>query len=1067
MFKILIISFFFLISHSPFYCQETFLRINPAGHQGQIRDVEITNDGKYAITASFDKSIKKWNLKTGEVEQEFRSKIGVGAEGMVYYIALSPDNKYLASCGWFGPDDESGIIGDIRVFDFKTGKIAYVLKGLNNSPRGLGFTSDSKYLIAGDAESKVLKWELETQEVVADFSYHSTEYGKELERLVVRGDKFVTAGFDGKICLWDANKSSKPLKEDKKFFKEALLNDIGDIAISDNGEEIAVSLNHFIIIYDKNFKPYFIIENKEKPGFLTFSKDGTRLLTGSVKSGEDPHHCYVFEKDGANWVEYTSFDLHEQSVIAGEFVDRNRVVTGGGEKDELCYWETNAVSESPTLLLEVHGKGLAYYACALNQNKIAFADIWTANQGMSSFNRSFDLFQKSFDTILQQSDYKKPLQELMSYKLSTYNEGGYSVTNPNLEILKNNKPYDTIHRESWNGSRHNVYTFTPNGSIVSGGSQGIMTAYNTEGFELNYFVGHEGDIWGASVSEDGTRLITCGSDQTIRIWPLKNVGIPHQNPDMMSLWDLVVKVDIADPYHKIFKMYGLEDLAKMKTNESWQEVIDKLRKNNMPADYFEEMLYRNKASIVYPLVSIFIAEDGEWIIWNEDGYFSASKKGAQNVGYHINKGVDKEARYYPFGQFDLKFNRPDIILKDLSMGDEKTIEFYHLAYKKRLRRMGLTEEQLSSDIHLPELEILDYNLNGNEIELSFNAIDSKYNLNRVNVYINDVPIYGANGKKIKSGPKLNSTLNLALANGMNKIELSVLNNKGAESMRESLSILVEGEHKPDLYVVTIGTSKYKDQRYNLKYAGKDALDIEKAFLENQVYGKVYHKSLVDEEVTKENIHNVKLFLENAGRNDVVIVFLAGHGLLDENFDYYYATHDVDFNNPSERGIVYEEIEELLDGITSLKKILFMDTCHSGELDKEDIAINEEQNEEEGDIMFRAVGVGIQRKNAVGLTVTAELVKELFTDVRRGTGATVISSAGGLEFAMESSTWKNGLFTYCLLEALMNNSADKNKDGKTMLSELQVYLQKRVSKISKGQQVPTSRIENLSLDFQIK
>jgi len=165
--------------------------------------------------------------------------------------------------------------------------------------------------------------------------------------------------------------------------------------------------------------------------------------------------------------------------------------------------------------------------------------------------------------------------------------------------------------------------------------------------------------------------------------------------------------------------------------------------------------------------------------------------------------------------------------------------------------------------------------------------------------------------------------------------------------------------------------------------------------------------------------------------------------------------------------VYNEIEKLLDGIASLKKILFMDTCHSGEVDKDDIAINEEENQEEGEILFRAAGVGVKRKNAAGLGVTAELVKELFSDVRRGTGATVISSAGGMEFAMEGSDWNNGLFTYCMLDALKNNNADTNKDGKTMLSELQLYLQTRVSKISKGKQVPTSRIENLSLDFQIK
>jgi len=1057
----------FIICVGDLVGQETYLRINPHGHQGQIRDLAITNDGKYAVTASFDKSIKKWNLKTGEIEQEFRSEIGLGAEGMIYYISLSPDNKYLACAGWFGPDDESGIIGDIRVFDFKTGRITHVLKGLNNSPRGLGFTSDSKFLIAGDAESKTLKWELATSQVVSDFTYHSTELDKELDRLVVNGDRMVTAGWDGKLCLWDTDNSSKPIKEDKKFFKEALLNDIGDVAISNNGEEIAVSLSHFIVIYNKNLKPYFVIENKEKPGFLSFSADGKRLLTGSVKSGEDPHHCYVFEKNEDNWNEFTSFDMHKQSVIAGGFIDNENLVTAGGENDEVCVWATKEVSEAPKLKKKMLGIGHANYASSLSGDKIAFAENWSENQGKSNLERTFDLFQKSFGTVLNQSDYNRPLQELEAYKLSTYNEGGYSISNPNLVISKNGNPVDTIFRPSWNGSRHNVYTFTPGGDVISGGSQGIMNAYDVKGNELNYFIGHEGDIWGASISEDKKRLITCASDQTIRIWPLDNVGVEYQDPNMLSVWDYMVEMDAGDPYHEIFEKLNMKDAAKESSNQSWKYVINRLRKYGFPADFIEKKLVTYKATIIYPIVSIFIAENGEWIIWNEDGYFSASKKGAQNVGYHVNKGPDLEARFYPFGQFDLKFNRPDIILKDLSMGDEKTIEFYHLAYQKRLKKMGLTEEQLSSDIHLPVVEILDYELKGNEIDISLIGNDSKYELDRINVYINDVPIYGAVGKRITTDGALKTDLKFELANGTNRIEISVLNNKGAESMRENLMVSVEGEKKPNLYVVTIGASKFNDERFNLKYAGKDALDIEKAFVENSVYGEVFHKSIIDKDVTKENILNIKPFLKGAGRNDVVIVFIAGHGLLDENFDYYYATHDIDFNNPSEKGIVYNEIEKLLDGIASLKKILFMDTCHSGEVDKDDIAINEEENQEEGEILFRAAGVGVKRKNAAGLGVTAELVKELFSDVRRGTGATVISSAGGMEFAMEGSDWNNGLFTYCLLDALKNNNADTNKDGKTMLSELQLYLQTRVSKISKGKQVPTSRIENLSLDFQIK
>jgi len=153
---------------------------------------------------------------------------------------------------------------------------------------------------------------------------------------------------------------------------------------------------------------------------------------------------------------------------------------------------------------------------------------------------------------------------------------------------------------------------------------------------------------------------------------------------------------------------------------------------------------------------------------------------------------------------------------------------------------------------------------------------------------------------------------------------------------------------------------------------------------------------------------------------------------------------------------------VLDGIKPIRKLLIMDTCHSGEIEEEEVEENNTE-EVEGDVMFRAVGNGFVQKDEIS---PSKMMKELFSDLRRGTGTTVISSAGGAEFAMESSSWKNGLFTYVLLFGLRNKTADLDKDGKIMLSELQIYVTDRVTQLSHGKQVPTSRIQNIALDYQI-
>ena len=94
------------------------------------------------------------------------------------------------------------------------------------------------------------------------------------------------------------------------------------------------------------------------------------------------------------------------------------------------------------------------------------------------------------------------------------------------------------------------------------------------------------------------------------------------------------------------------------------------------------------------------------------------------------------------------------------------------------------------------------------------------------------------------------------------------------------------------------------------------------------------------------------------------------------------------------------------------------------------------------------------------------MKELFTDFRRSTGAVVISSAGGGEYAYEGDKWKNGVFTYSLIDGLSSKNADKNNDKEITVSELKDYISERVQKLTNGKQNPTSRKENLEFDFRV-
>jgi hypothetical protein len=474
------------------------------------------------------------------------------------------------------------------------------------------------------------------------------------------------------------------------------------------------------------------------------------------------------------------------------------------------------------------------------------------------------------------------------------------------------------------------------------------------------------------------------------------------------------------------------------------------------------------------LVTKYIYDDNYINIVHEGYYFLYNHNNSTelfNQLYFVNDKLET----YTFEQFDLKYNRPDIVLERLGNSDSALIQAYHQAYLKRLKKMNFTEEMLEDDFHIPKISIENFEMMptitaSKEIELNLNIEDTKYPLDRINVWVNDVAVFGSNGISLRTlnTHKLNRAITIPLAKGKNEIQISVLNQAGAESYKKSFEVeSTSGKSKPDLFLVSVGVSEYKDSRFNLTYASKDAMDIVKSFEQNKYYGKVQTMLLKDQEVILENLDQLRSFLNLADINDQVIIFIAGHGVLDANFNYYFASHDIDFQNPSGRGIPYEMIEALLDGIKPLKKLLLMDTCHSGEIDKDEIQISDNKSGSENDITFRNVGAGVENKeNQLGLQNTSELMKSLFTDLRKGTGATVISSAGGVEFAMESSTWQNGLFTYCLIDGLTNKKADLNNDLQITVSEIQKFVQNEVNRLSKGRQNPTSRIENNELDYRI-
>lgn len=555
---------------------------------------------------------------------------------------------------------------------------------------------------------------------------------------------------------------------------------------------------------------------------------------------------------------------------------------------------------------------------------------------------------------------------------------------------------------------------------------------------MHRFEGHTLQVLGADFSPDGGLLATAGADRTARLWDLKTGAAAA------TLTGHGGEVDsVAFSHDGRFLATASYDL----TVKVWDVA--------------------SKAEVA---TLVTLGTDG-YVMETPDHYYTASRAGFDSVAFRLGDTV------VPVELFDLRLNRPDLVLARFGYAPQAVLEMYRKAHQKRLRKMKLEETALRPDYHLPTAAFVDdppVSTSERRLTLRVRAEDSRERLDRLQVYVNDVPIHGAQGiDLLRANTQLHEqTLDIELLTGRNKIQVAVMNSAGTESLQDTVEVVSTAPAiKPDLYVVSVGVSKYADVRLNLKYAAKDAHDIAALFKDRGGrYGKVELLEIVDGAAKRETILAARDRLNASKIGDQVVVFVAGHGMLDTSLDYYFVTHDFDRASPAKRGLSYEQLESLLDGIPARRKLMMMDTCHSGEVDEDAVRVAPplpgttapvRDVKVTSDFRSFSYGGAVQSADRSG-----ELLAQLFADLRRGSGAAVISSASGAEFALESARWQNGVFTYSVLQGLTSGAADLDRDGTIVVSELRDYVVGEVHRLTQGKQTPTSRRENLDFDFSV-
>jgi formylglycine-generating enzyme required for sulfatase activity len=571
---------------------------------------------------------------------------------------------------------------------------------------------------------------------------------------------------------------------------------------------------------------------------------------------------------------------------------------------------------------------------------------------------------------------------------------------------------------------------------------------------------HMGAVTSLAISPDGERLASGSEDKTVKIWTLPGLALERT---LVGHAGGVLSVAF-EPGGRLVASDG-EDGARL-----WDLSTGKLARVLKPAEPWSSQRFgpagRDVVTGEGTLVRVNNTQTGEsvallavgpeWVAFSPDGYFDASKDGGGLVA--MSRGVT------PFGvdQLAASANRPDLLLSRIGMAGKDEIDYFRGLHQRRLARLGLKEGPLSV-AGAPDAEILGLTTKGRIATVRFRIAARTGSLKSYNVWVDDVPVFGAGGKPI-AGKEATRSESVELVGGESKIEISCTDAAGIESLRALGKVEAAELGKPDLYFLGFGVSKYRNPSLALSWAHKDASDLGELFasLEGRTFGKVHVRTYLDGQVTVPAVKAAGDFVKGAKADDVFVLFVAGHGMHAEGGGaaFYYLTSEAEPARLADTAAEFELVEGLLQGIMPRRKLFLLDACESGELD--DAAIGLAQGAPAG---AKARGLSLAKAQpAAGRAGRQFLLRKdryIQNDLARRSGAIVFSSSRGDEFSFESDEARNGLFTKALIEAL-RGEADKDADGFVTSDELRGEVAEAVARATGELQHPTVDRDNLAV-----
>ncbi|QDU59664.1 WD domain, G-beta repeat [Planctomycetes bacterium Pan216] len=1024
------------------------------------------------------RGLRRSQVNQALLVQNLRWEIARGLRGSIYTLAASPSNRSLAIAGY----GARNATGNIVVYDTATAQVTNALLGHMQTVVSLDYSPNGKKLVSVSVDGDVRVWsgpEWNSRQLRAPGGAPASPQ----PAIFLTDDLVAVASRDAnqprawRVALYDLTEENPEPKRLEGVHAGA----ISTLARDRDGRRWASADIAGNVFLWSGFGPdakRTLLRKGRVALDLDFGPDNLLFAATALYRYPDGTMQSALEMwDAATGQER---DVVATSDTDNNFAcavspDGSRVVTWDGDTNRLMVFllkERNGAFKAKPLSaaqpLYLRGQGRKIF-------KVAFADrdegyvigfgTTVSDPANPTFNdfgpveQSFNLSDPSLRPLQEADQWLSPEAEGWGVKRL---EGGLR-----LQLTQGGQDAGVINLDPvWQGkARSYCFLKDPEGqpdyfAVGTSTQQGVFIyklANEGECELLRYYRDHAGFVSSLSVSKDGKYLASGSVDETIKIWSLEGLRAPVGTFPKSVAWGadfelkdgkvvLTKSLESGAAWRKGLRVGDAIVAAEVNRGEGpvkfenpeeiYQAIVDTPITQTIVLTVDRRGKRLNERILLVPawepLCTLFSAASGEWALWSPKGYYDSSVNGDELFGWQMNRGNTRKPNFYRADDFRDQLERPEVMKRLLSSGSlPAALRLAGNAVPGDLN--GVLPNAVSDAPVVTILSPTDAEQVGGD------AIDIVARIDYPNrqaaeamqgvAYVNGSPAQPV--ETTGEGRERIYRWRISAADFYNRARV-VAEAPAPERTLNYDDVFFrlrelpdEKRQPPKLYILALAASDYQHVQ-PLAFPVADAEAIVKSLSEKS--GAYYELGRVielhDAAISKKNLANVvqelRSDMKGARPDDLLVVFLAGHGLAVDG-QYYFVTTDAKVQDLEDVSISWD----LLKQVASLpcRKLFMLDTCHSG--------------------------------NAVSLATEGS--KHLKAAIRplKQDEMLVLSATDTNQEAIEFEDLGHGLFTKTILDGF-EGQADQSDDGSVFLRELVRFVESEVPRRTRNVREQTPR-----------